>query len=203
MTSAAARELTRPEVCEARRLRAAELFAQGRRPAEVAEMVGVTYEAARRWRASWTRGGVQELRRRRLKLLPVPQRHRDRDDLHEPAQRDAAKAAPLGTIPYGSNEKFQQQGGYFMEEVRRTLMKEYGEKAEDGPNSVYAGGLWVRTSMVPVMQDAAAEALREGLATFDGGRGWRCNLRIGRCFRFHSTLQECRRAATMDHRISS
>src|SRR5215218_4557720 len=37
--------LTRPEVYEARRLRAAELFAQGHRPAEVAEMVGVTYEA--------------------------------------------------------------------------------------------------------------------------------------------------------------
>ena len=51
--------LARPEVCEARRLRAAELFAQGRRPAEVAERVGVSYEAARRWRASWTRGGVQ------------------------------------------------------------------------------------------------------------------------------------------------
>ena len=26
---------------------------------------------------------------------------------------------------------------------------------------------------IPVMQDAAAEALREGLAKFDGGRGWR------------------------------
>ena len=60
-----------------------------------------------------------------------------------------------------------------MEEVRRDLMKRFGEKAEDGPNSVYAGGLWVRTSMVPYMQDAAAEALREGLAKFDGGRGWR------------------------------
>jgi penicillin-binding protein 1A len=88
-------------------------------------------------------------------------------------QRVAAAATPLGTIRYGSNEKFRQQGGYFMEEVRRTLIKEYGEKAEDGPNSVYAGGLWVRTSMNPVMQDAAANALREGLARFDGGRGWR------------------------------
>jgi transposase len=57
--------LTRPDACEARRLRAAELFAQGRRPAEVAEMVGVTYEAARRWRALWRNGGVQALRRRR------------------------------------------------------------------------------------------------------------------------------------------
>ena len=89
------------------------------------------------------------------------------------AQRAEAAAAPLGTIRYGSNEKFRQQGGYFMEEVRRTLLKEYGEKAEDGPNSVYAGGLWVRTSMNPIMQDAAANALREGLAKFDGGRGWR------------------------------
>ena len=56
--------LTRPDVCEARRLHAAELFAQGRRPAEVAERVGVTYEAARRWRARWTKDGVQALRRR-------------------------------------------------------------------------------------------------------------------------------------------
>ena len=90
-------------------------------------------------------------------------------------QRVAAAAEPLGTIRYGSNEKFRQMGGYFMEEVRRQLInnKSFGEDADNGPDSVYAGGLWVRTSMVPVMQDAAAEALREGLAKFDGGRGWR------------------------------
>jgi len=89
------------------------------------------------------------------------------------AQRAEASTTPLGTIRYGSNEKFRQQGGYFMEEVRRTLLKSYGENADAGPNSLYAGGLWVRTSMVPMMQDAAANALREGLAKFDGGRGWR------------------------------
>ncbi|MEO5578890.1 MAG: PBP1A family penicillin-binding protein [Sphingomicrobium sp.] len=88
------------------------------------------------------------------------------------AQRAVAAAAPLGTIRYGSNEKFRQMGGYFMEEVRRDLVSRFGEKAEQGPNSVYAGGLWVRSSMVPLMQDAAADALREGLAKFDGGRGW-------------------------------
>ena len=90
-------------------------------------------------------------------------------------QRAAAAATPLGTIRYGSNEKFRQQGGYFMEEVRRWLInnKDFGEKAEQGPNSLYAGGLWVRTSMDSTMQTAAAEALREGLARFDGtGRGW-------------------------------
>ena len=89
------------------------------------------------------------------------------------AQRAAAAATRLGTIRYGSSAKFREQGGYFMEEVRRDLLKRFGEVADDGPNSVYAGGLWVRTSMVPKMQDAAAEALREGLAKFDGGRGWR------------------------------
>nr|WP_084607768.1 PBP1A family penicillin-binding protein [Sphingomonas jaspsi] len=89
------------------------------------------------------------------------------------AQRDQATAAPLGTIRYGASTKFRDQGGYFMEEVRRDLMKRFGENPDAGPNSVYGGGLWVRSSMNPVMQDAAAEALREGLAQFDGGRGWR------------------------------
>src|SRR6478672_2118655 len=89
------------------------------------------------------------------------------------AQWHEAAATPLGTIRYGSNEKFQQQGGYFMEEVRRELIKKYGENGKDGPNSLYAGGLWVRSSMNPVMQDAAAQALRDGLVRFDGGRGWK------------------------------
>ena len=88
-------------------------------------------------------------------------------------QMSAAAATTLGTIRYGSSAKFRDMGGYFMEEVRRDLLKRFGEKAEDGPNSVYAGGLWVRTSAVSHMQAAAAEALREGLAKFDGGRGWR------------------------------
>src|SRR3546814_3165123 len=37
------------------------------------------------------------------------------------------------------------ESGYFLEEVRRQLIEQFGETAEDGPNSVYAGGLWVRT----------------------------------------------------------
>jgi penicillin-binding protein 1A len=41
------------------------------------------------------------------------------------------------------------RSGYFVEEVRRRLIGKFGEKAEDGPNSVYAGGLWVRTSLDP------------------------------------------------------
>src|SRR5256885_11459907 len=87
-------------------------------------------------------------------------------------QWKAAATKPLGTIRYGSSEKFRQQGGYFMEEVRRELIKQFGDNAEAGPNSLYAGGLWVRSSMDPKLQDAAAQALRDGLAKFDGGRGW-------------------------------
>ena len=88
-------------------------------------------------------------------------------------QWKTAAATPLGTIRYGSSDKFQQQGGYFMEEVRRELIKQFGENSKDGPNSLYAGGLWVRSSMNPVMQDAAAQALRDGLVRFDGGRSWK------------------------------
>src|SRR4051795_2804696 len=88
-------------------------------------------------------------------------------------QWKTAAATPLGTIRYGSSEKFRQQGGYFMEEVRRELIRKFGENAKDGPNSLYAGGLWVRSSMDPRMQDPAAEALRNGLLKFDGARGWR------------------------------
>src|SRR6476659_6895747 len=88
-------------------------------------------------------------------------------------QWKAAAATPLGTIRYGSSEKFRQQGGYYVEEVRRELKDKFGEDAKNGPNSLYGGGLWVRSSMDPIMQDAAAQALRDGLARFDGGRGWR------------------------------
>ncbi len=88
-------------------------------------------------------------------------------------QWNAAAATPLGTIRYGSNEKFRQQGGYFMEEVRRELIKQFGEDAKDGPNSLYSGGLWVRSSMDTNMQDPAAQALRDGLVKFGGAGGWK------------------------------
>jgi penicillin-binding protein 1A len=60
-----------------------------------------------------------------------------------------------------------------MEEVRRELIKQFGEDAKDGPNSLYSGGLWVRSSMNPVMQDAAAQSLRDGLVKFGGGTSWK------------------------------
>ncbi|MFE5406398.1 winged helix-turn-helix domain-containing protein [Streptomyces sp. NPDC056580] len=56
--------LTRPQLAEARRVRAAELFGQGRTSAEIARMLGVSAESVRRWRRVWEEGGTDALRRR-------------------------------------------------------------------------------------------------------------------------------------------
>ena len=87
------------------------------------------------------------------------------------AQADRAKAQPLGLIARRS-ETYDSSVGYFTEEVRRRLIDRYGETAEDGPNSVYGGGLWVRTSLDMQMQKVARDALRAGLLRYHGNRGW-------------------------------
>ncbi|WP_324749332.1 PBP1A family penicillin-binding protein [Sphingomonas sp. LY54] len=88
------------------------------------------------------------------------------------AQRAEAQAQPLGTVR-GARNSVRNVGGYFMEEVRRQLVEEYGEDAEDSPNGVYQGGLWVRTSYDHVKQQAAETALRDGMMRYDRGKGWR------------------------------
>src|SRR5688572_17041721 len=95
-----------------------------------------------------------------------------RNNFITPAQYQEAVRQPLGTIT-GGRETVRNVGGYFMEEVRRILVGRYGSERERGPNGVYAGGLWVRTSYDPRMQLAAETALRDGLVRFEGGRGWR------------------------------
>ena len=87
------------------------------------------------------------------------------------AERDAAKAQPLGIIQGGRRER-SADAGYFLEEVRRQLIDKYGEQAEDGPYSVYAGGLWIRTSLDIELQNAARDALRDGLMRYHGNHGW-------------------------------
>jgi Membrane carboxypeptidase/penicillin-binding protein len=86
-------------------------------------------------------------------------------------EADAAKAMPLGLVPRRA-ETYDPANGYFVEEVRRRLIDRYGEKAEDSPNSVYAGGLWVRTSLDSELQKAVRDALRKGLLNYHGNRGW-------------------------------
>jgi penicillin-binding protein 1A len=94
-----------------------------------------------------------------------------RNGFIDQAQHDAAVQTPLGTIPR-VQVKDDVIGGYFTEEVRRQLIGKFGENANDGPHSVYAGGLWVRSSIDPKLQNYAETALREGLLRFDRGHGW-------------------------------
>jgi penicillin-binding protein 1A len=84
-----------------------------------------------------------------------------------------ARAAPLGTKAR-KVEVYEPVGGYFIEEVRRQLIERYGEAADEGrnPYSVYAGGLWVRTSLNRDMQKMTTAALRDGMLRYDRGKGW-------------------------------
>lgn len=56
---------------------------------------------------------------------------------------------------------------YFTEEVRRALIARYGEAG------LYEGGLSVRATLDPGLQDVARRALREGLEDYDRRHGWR------------------------------
>src|SRR3546814_17947236 len=54
----------------------------------------------------------------------------------------------------------------------RRLIDLFGETAKDGPHSVYAGGLWVRTPIDTHLQELTRKALRDGLIRYDRGKGW-------------------------------
>ena len=56
---------------------------------------------------------------------------------------------------------------YFVEEVRRELTERYGE------NNLYGGGLSVRTTLDPNLQEKAEMSLRDGLISYDRRHGWR------------------------------
>jgi penicillin-binding protein 1A len=56
---------------------------------------------------------------------------------------------------------------YFVEEVRRELIGQFGEDA------LYEGGLSVRTTLSPKLQAYADTALRNGLVAYDRRHGWR------------------------------
>lgn len=89
------------------------------------------------------------------------------------AQYQEAHATPLGILPRAVTATNLNMGGYFLEEVRRQLIGQFGENAKAGPYSVYDGGLWVRTSINPDYQRYAEQALRDGLVRYDSGKGWR------------------------------
>ena len=86
-------------------------------------------------------------------------------------QFDQASVESLGAVRR-QTPKFERVGGYFVEEVRRELIDKFGENQAAGPYSVYSGGLWVRTSFDPQIQQYVQKALRDGLLRYDRGRGW-------------------------------
>jgi penicillin-binding protein 1A len=56
---------------------------------------------------------------------------------------------------------------FFAEEVRRTLVEKYGGE------SLYGGGLAVRSTIDPNLQNLAEQSLRDGLVAYDKRHGWR------------------------------
>ncbi|SDG54745.1 penicillin-binding protein 1A [Roseospirillum parvum] len=78
----------------------------------------------------------------------------------------AARAEPL-VVEQSLDPTFVDAGAYFAEEVRRELVDRYGEDA------LYKGGLAVRTTLEPRLQEIATRVLRDGLITYDRRHGWR------------------------------
>lgn len=85
------------------------------------------------------------------------------------AQRDAAETEDLITYnrPIGA---VVPDVDYFVEEVRRNLQQKYGDQA------LYDGGLQVRLTLDPRLQDIAVRSLRAGLIAYDRRHGWRAPL---------------------------
>ena len=87
------------------------------------------------------------------------------DGFISPTDAEFAASQPL-TIRTRSETRFVS-AEYFAEEVRRVLMARYGE------GGLYEGGLSVRTTLNPRLQDIAQKALRRGIEDYDRRHGWR------------------------------
>ncbi|HTM76166.1 MAG TPA: transglycosylase domain-containing protein, partial [Devosia sp.] len=83
-----------------------------------------------------------------------------------PAEAVEAKAEPLNVVPRASGSQLYS-AEYFTEEVRRELAKLYGE------DQLYGGGLSVRTTLEPKLQEMARRALQNGLIAYDHTKGYR------------------------------
>lgn len=77
----------------------------------------------------------------------------------------AAQELPLATVDGGRARTFQAD--YFAEDVRRELKKSYGD------DELYGGGLAVRTTLSPRLQQIAEREMKNGLVTYDRRHGWR------------------------------
>ena len=84
----------------------------------------------------------------------------------KPEEAAAAKKVPL-TPNLRSTGAHISTAEFFAEEVRRTLLTQYGE------DKLYGGGMSVRTTLDPKLQQIARRALIDGLVKFDRLQGWR------------------------------
>ncbi|HTI86098.1 MAG TPA: penicillin-binding protein 1A [Alphaproteobacteria bacterium] len=80
------------------------------------------------------------------------------------AQAKAAVATPLVMRPASETRVTDAQ--YFAEEVRRDVAARFGEQ------SLYRGGLSIRTTVDPKLQAIADKALHDGLLAYDHRHGW-------------------------------
>lgn len=80
------------------------------------------------------------------------------------AEKDRARQTPVVVHDHNQDKVHAE---YFAEEVRRYLMDTYGM------DQVYAGGLFVRTTLVPSLQKLADGALRNALLNYDQRHGYR------------------------------
>ena len=76
-----------------------------------------------------------------------------------------ASAEPI--ILYRRSSNNVAKADFFAEAVRRDIAKMYGEK------SLYEGGLMVRTSLNPRLEQIAEKSLRKGLIRYDQRHGYR------------------------------
>src|SRR6056297_3577188 len=87
------------------------------------------------------------------------------------ATYEAEVAAPLRSVQNGDFAPFSADlppRDYFTDEIRRQLSQDFGE------GEFFTGGLSVRATIDPEMQDEAATALRRQLEKYDRDRGrWR------------------------------
>ncbi len=94
----------------------------------------------------------------------VLERMIDGDFLAEEAAEEA-RSEPIIVQNRESTEFVTAE--YFAEEVRRQLYAMYGE------SGLYEGGLSVRTTLDPALQNTARKTLRDGLLAYDRRHGWR------------------------------
>jgi len=97
-------------------------------------------------------------------------------EMHENGFLDSAtyaaeRARPLRSVQAGDFEAFRTAlppRGYFTDEIRRQLSGEFGE------DEFFGGGLTIRATVDPEMQQVAARALRAALEAYDRAQGvWR------------------------------